>query len=153
MRHEIDLRRADYVGGIPITLGDGRAWAFPGPREISPNGTCEDIGLIRLLHAMAEADSEADQAMGELSLAIYLLGINYDLSPADYRYLLEARDGQTDQLRAALRDLAQRHFEALAPRPADVPAGKPKTGTRRFRLPLLRPHRPATTAASRRAAC
>jgi hypothetical protein len=159
MRDETALRRAEYLGGIAITLADGRSWAFPGPREVSPEGACEDACLVRLLGAISQCESAAERSMGELSLAIYLLGLNYDLSPADYRHLLGVSEDRSGPLQAEFHELALRHFEAIAPRPVDKPTGKPEGGTRRFRLPMFRPHdpsRPTTTttkSASRRAAC
>ncbi len=126
---------------MPVRLADGQEWAFPGPRELSPEGTTSDRELSCLLAAIASAEDAADCRRMELALAIHLISLNYALCSDDYFALLDGNGDQAvqEQLQWAFRDLARRHAAALAPFRAEC-APEPATG-RRFRLPRFRPIR------------
>src|SRR5690242_4889167 len=85
---EAERRRPGFLGGLPIPLADGQDWAFAGPREAAAAGPADRAAVADLLRGIDEADDHADHLRGELALAIHLLGLNYDLSPADYARLL-----------------------------------------------------------------
>ena len=155
MLTEMDRRREEFLGGIPLMLADEQYWAFPGPRETSPEGQAQDPGLVALLGVIATSESEADRRRAELALAIRLLGRNYQLTPAEYQELLGSSGSEATRKRlmASFQDLARRHGEALQPRPATSESGP--TPSRRFRFPFFRSQTKATPharSAPRRAA-
>lgn len=145
MLSEINLRRNDFHGGLPVRLADDQYWAFPGPREIAPGGGSEHPKVLGLLAEVAESEDEFDRGRGELALAIHLLALNYVLGPDELQSLLRLapNDPRLPTLRSAFHELAVRHMEALAA-PADP---KQNTQTRRFRLPFFRPAAPKAAPA------
>lgn len=153
MREETELRTGGFLGGIPVELADGQLWAFPGPRELSPEGQCRDPHLLRLLAEFGTEEDEAERCRMELALAIHLLSWNYTLTPAEYEALFATSDpGLNARLKASFRDLATRHIEAVrsVERAADR-TPRPARG-RRFRFPVFRPHK-ENLEGPRRAAC
>ena len=144
---EAERRRPGFLGGLPIPLADGQDWAFAGPREVAAAGPADRAAVADLLRGIDEADDHADRLRGELALAIHLLGLNYDLSPADYARLLTGTptDPWFAPLQSYFHDLARRHAEALGPRP-EATAGDQG---RRFRFPMFRPHRRVAREAGR----
>ena len=135
---EAGFRRLDFLGGRFIRLADGREWAFPGPSEIAAAGQTLGAEVMALLVGIAEAEDEADRLRGELALAIRLLAINYDLSPADYSRLLSSPPGSPGiaEMQMSFRDLAHRHAQALESREAPT-----VSQGRRFHWPTFRRHR------------
>lgn len=113
---EVASRRPGFVGGEPIILADGQAWSFPGPGELAEEGP-EREEVAAILLAIAECEDEAERLRGELVLAVRLLRVNYGLSPAAFREILEFRPGDPGLAasQAAFRGLARRHAEALRP--------------------------------------
>lgn len=152
MLNEFALRRPDFRGGLPILLADDRPWALPGPRETVPGGTADER-TTRLVRWVAEAQSQADQLLGEMALAIHLLALNYNLGPNDYRQLLEVdrTDSRFTRMIDDFHAIYLRHAEALAPRTTvevRAPIG------RRIVSMFTRPGRVLASARSgRRAAC
>lgn len=141
---EMERRRDEFLGGIPLMLADEQYWAFPGPRELSPEGQARDPGLVALLGVIATSESEADRHRAELALAIRLLGRNYRLTPTEYQELLGAKGSERirGRMLAGFHDLACRHAEALQPR-ADAPETSGPKPSRRFRFPFFRAHEKA----------
>lgn len=148
---ESHFRRPAFLGGLPGRLADGQEWALAGPREIAAAGPALHAEVAGLIAALAESEDEPERLLGEMALGICLLGANYDLSPADYRRLLDCPPGNPHLagMQAGFRDLARRHAEALRPR-AEVPV---VTTGRRFRLPAFRPLRRHVAAGRSRRAC
>jgi hypothetical protein len=148
---EVELRRPEFLGGIPVHLADGGEWAFPGPRELVHDGAVSDPRLARLLVAVFGAEDEAERGGIELALAIHLLALNYRLGPEDYDLLLDGHGtaGAGADLRHAFHDLSVRFADALLPRPA-VPEAVPAQG-RRFRFPRFLPARLAARLTAERA--
>jgi hypothetical protein len=133
---EMDFRRPDFRGGIPVLLADGQEWSFAGPRELAEADANRRDDLTELLSEIAQAEDESDRLRGELALAIFLFSINYDLPPADYTRLLAHVPGKASgsAMQAGFRDLARRHAQVNCRRDA-IPAVK---HGRRFRLPAFR---------------
>ncbi|MEO6809479.1 MAG: hypothetical protein ABI353_10260 [Isosphaeraceae bacterium] len=133
MGSEVELRSPSFLGGLPIVLGDGQEWAFPGPRELFDVNGQFNSELLSLLEAIREVQDESERLRGELALAIQLLSLNYELRPDDFTRLLGGPD--VGGMQRGFHDLATRLFMALADR--EQPQPVPETG-RRFRLPSFR---------------
>lgn len=101
MPDERAARRGDFEEGVPIALADGQEWHFRRPRmelypAIGPDGSVEPaVSFGPAYHALVEALEAAptgiDQVGALMKLAVFLLRLNYDLAPADYRTLLPFR--------------------------------------------------------------
>jgi len=140
MRNEVALRRPDFRPGIAIRLANGQAWTFPAP-SASPGMAAEgdlsgrrssrpDPEYEALIRAVLEAEDEIEGRRVELALAIYLLGQNYDLGPADYSRLLEFPPGNP-ALAALQRDfhnLAADHLRHSGDRTRGNPAQRARPG-------------------------
>ena len=84
MVDELSSRRSRFPPGTPICLANDQEWTFPAPTADSesafePAGA-EYLGLI---HAVQEAEDQSERRLAELALAIFLIGLNYDLSSTD----------------------------------------------------------------------
>lgn len=103
MRDEKALRRAEWVEGVPIRLGDGQEWTFPEPilmflPAFDAAGQVTGFGTARRsfgpawdekLDAFVEAgNGSLDEVNRLLVLAVDLLTRNYDLGPDGFRQLL-----------------------------------------------------------------
>lgn len=124
MLDESALRRAEFVEGEAIPLGDGQSWSFPRPiLEIYP--TPGDDGVYkfegvrrrrfgpdfeRKLDAFAATAGAGyrEQLEALLQVAVDLLGRNYDLKPEDYGVLLpwRPRDEANDAMWGAIAEVA-----------------------------------------------
>jgi hypothetical protein len=83
-------RRSPFYRGREIKLADGKPLIFPSPGvESEADFTRLGPDYQSLLQAVREAGDEAERRLGELALAIFLLGCNYELSPMDYQRLLD----------------------------------------------------------------
>lgn len=131
---EMERRGPVFLGGLPIELGDGQEWAFPGPRELFDDNGQFTPELLSLLEGIGEARDDSERLLGELALAIHLLSLNYELEPVDYTRLLGGPG--LGRMQQGFHDLATRLFLALADR--EHPQPVPETG-RRFRFPSFRP--------------
>lgn len=109
-RDEPSLRRPEFRGGVPITLGDGRPWTFPPPELDALCVTLDGDGRPTVAPAsrfgaayddLVDAYLEAEPGLGELTalaaLAVDLLGRNYALEPRDYRRLLRFVPGESPE--------------------------------------------------------
>jgi len=95
-----------------MRLADGQFWNLPGPAAVVRNGE-DEARYPELLRAICESDDEAGRGLAELALAIFLLNLNYDLSPVDLQDLLTFEPG-SDALRdwrRELREIATAHVE------------------------------------------
>lgn len=97
MLSELEKRRPDYRGGVPVKLADGQLWAFARPEVVfvpadNEDGFDEDWNLGPDYRALIVAAQNASDGGGiikaELALARYLLCLNYDLTTEDLRGLL-----------------------------------------------------------------
>jgi hypothetical protein len=137
MCNERALRRPDFLPGLPIRLADGQCWTFPVPRASS--GSPERVapgellglfgdGYAPTLAAVLEAEDESERLRAELALAIFLLGRNYDLSPAVFREILSFRPGD-----AALVEMQRAFHEVAVEHSCQFPEARarvPETVTR-----------------------
>jgi len=107
---------------MKIRLADGTDWEFVGPEAFLTKGPAARAEWFGLLTAIAEAQDEPERQLGELALAIFLLGIECDLSPDEYNRLLCFPPGHpgAETLRARFRALALLHAKAAKPRGEDV---------------------------------
>lgn len=102
-------RQPGFYPGISVRLADGQFWIFPVPTRSTLETSAEDIprddsherAYHLILEAIAESENDSDQFLGELALAIQLLGNNYALADDDFRALLSFN--QADPGRASLR--------------------------------------------------
>ena len=109
---------------MTIRLADGADWEFVGPEAFTAKGPTAQAKRLSLLRAIAEAQDDSERRLGELALAIFLLGIDRDLGPDDFRQLLTfPPDGPgAEKLQDDLRALAQLHAETAAKRGEPRPA-------------------------------
>jgi len=125
MSHDKELgsRRPTYLGGKGLRLANGEVWNFPRPATV-PRGLDGERPHHELARAIHEADNEADRGLAELALAIFLLGLNYDLTPEDHQELL-AFEPDSDALhdwRTGLRAIATAHVEYYQGASSTIPA-------------------------------
>jgi hypothetical protein len=137
---ELIWRRADFRAGREITLANHQPWTFPSPHKrpglASRDPADEYFGLLR---AVREAEDLHERRLAELVLAIYLIELNYQLSPSQLEFLFTFRAGSPELADAqdAFSALAGEHLqllypEAILPLPSSV--DRPSPGFRaRFR--------------------
>src|SRR5208337_4281215 len=81
---ELNSRRSRFRPGNPICLANDQEWTFPAPSADSEfaveSAEAEYLGLIQ---AVQEAEDQSEQRLVELALAIFLIGLNYQLSSTD----------------------------------------------------------------------
>ncbi len=109
MVDELSSRRRRFQPGAPIRLANDQEWIFPAPTAESEfNVESAGDDYLGLLRTMLEAEDQNERRMSELALAIFLIGLNYELSSSDL--------GSLFTFRPKSRELAdsQRAFELLA---------------------------------------
>jgi hypothetical protein len=126
MLDERALRRPGFSPGCWVRFADGQVWALPGPADVP-----EDPTYPALVRAVGDAESPAEQLRGELALAIYLLGLNYDLDAEAYEALLDqpAASPALAAMQRALSETAGAHADALRRRSAAEPVIAPTRRT------------------------
>jgi len=81
---ELSTRRSRFQPGTPICLANDQEWTLPAPTADSEfaveSAEAEYLGLI---HAVQEAEDQSERRLAELALAIFLIGLNYQLSSTD----------------------------------------------------------------------
>jgi hypothetical protein len=116
MVDELNTRRSRRLPGTPICLANDQEWIFPAPTadsvlpaELAGN---EYLGLIQ---AVREAEDRSEQRLAELALAIFLIGLNYQLNSMDLVILFtfppESQELADSQL--AFESLAHEHVLSL----------------------------------------
>lgn len=140
MPGESDLRRDDFLPGIPVVLADGAAWTMPGPPPwpatavADPRHATFAAEYAANVAMVMEAEDEAERCRAELALAIVLLGRNYRLGPAEYRVALAPEPGSpaAAALAVRLREAAEPHVDraraAPCPAPHEAVESKPHLG-------------------------
>ena len=119
MVDELSSRRSRFQPGIPICLANGQEWTFPAPAVDSEfafeSAGAEYLGLIR---AIMEAEDQSERRLAELALALFLIGLNYQLSSTDLANLFtfQPRSRELDDSQHAFESLARDHVLALARR-------------------------------------
>ena len=111
---ELASRRSTFRGGSGILLADDRVWNLPAPAAVVRTAEAENAARYsELLRAVREADGESDRGLAELALAIFLLGLNYDLSAADLQDLLafEPESAALHDWRRNLSEIVASHLE------------------------------------------
>jgi hypothetical protein len=115
-RDELSSRRRTFRAGDEIQLCDGQAWVLPAQPEQSELSQAvfgrDYAGLIK---AILEAEDYSERCIAELSLAIFLLEHNYDLSPLDYHNLLEpgTETGRSSDWRGPFHEIVNQHILAF----------------------------------------
>lgn len=93
------LRKPSFRADVSITLADGQDWYFPRPFLMYQPGDDDDqviqhwsVGqgdeYASLLRAVQGAKDNEESARAEFRAIKYLLRLNYNLQPADFRGLL-----------------------------------------------------------------
>lgn len=147
MLDERTLRRDDFAQGATIRLADRQTWSFPTPEDMSdmtndPRRAQEYRALTGLI---LESGSRLELLQGELALTIFLLGCNYELSPATCYQVLcfQPEDPLLAEAREALHALAMQHVRARR----TVPEARPVVQvTRTPRMSFLRRVRASLSA-------
>ena len=110
-------RRPSFRAGFEIKLADGHEWTFPAPqdRSISSDSGAGDeyLGLLR---AVWEAEDIHERRLGELALAIYLIELNYQLSPAQLEFLFTfpPKSPELADSQRAFDLLAREHLQSVS---------------------------------------
>ena len=116
---ELSSRRSRFQPGIPICLANGQEWIFPAPAADSEfaveSAEAEYLGLI---HVVQEAEDQSERRLAELALAIFLIGLNYELSSTDLANLFtfQPRSQELTNSQHAFESLARDHILSLARR-------------------------------------
>ncbi|HKM53119.1 MAG TPA: hypothetical protein VJY33_06875 [Isosphaeraceae bacterium] len=132
-------RRSPFQPGTPICLANDQEWAFPAPTADSEfaveSAEAEYLGLI---HALLEAEDQSERRLAELALAIFLIGLNYQLSSTDLANLFtfQPRSQKLADSQHAFESLARDHILSLARRgephlPVPSPSAKRRPPGRR----------------------
>ena len=117
MVDELSSRRSRFRPGNPICLANDQEWTFPAPTADSEfaveSAAAEYLGLI---HAVQEAEDPSERRLAELALAIFLIGLNYQLNSSDLAYLFtfQPRSRELADSQHAFESLARDHILALA---------------------------------------
>jgi hypothetical protein len=113
---EFLCRRPGFRAGREITLADGQAWTFPAPQSEAVSTECgadaEYVGLVRIVW---EAENIHERYLAELVLAIYLIELNYHLTPTELESLFTYAPGSPElaESQRAFDAMAQEHLIAL----------------------------------------
>jgi hypothetical protein len=113
---EASCRRSGFRAGGRIRLADGRTWTLPAPATpAEPNSPPFGAEYADLIEAIMDAEDGSQQRRAELALAIFLLGHNYALSPADFTRLLGFRPDspESTEWRLAFHQFAHEHVHAF----------------------------------------
>src|SRR5271166_6940338 len=116
---ELSSRRSRFQLGIPICLANDQEWIFPAPAADSEfaveSAEAEYLGLI---HVVQEAEDQSERRLAELALAIFLIGLNYELSSTDLANLFtfQPRSRELTNSQHAFESLARDHILWLARR-------------------------------------
>ncbi len=119
MVDELSSRRSRFQPGTPICLANDQEWTFPAPTADSEfaveSAEAEYLGLI---HAVQEAEDQSERRLVELALAIFLIGLNYQLSSTDLANLFtfQPRSQELADSQHAFELLARNHILSLARR-------------------------------------
>lgn len=118
-----------------MRLADRQYWNLPTPeslaaRALDPEETSRYQSLTR---AIAESESRAEVLQAELALAIFLLGRNYEMSPAVCFQALGFAPGDSalTDVQEAIHSLAMDHVRARRSQVETRPAA-PVARTRRL---------------------
>jgi hypothetical protein len=130
---ELSTRRSRFQPGTPICLANDQEWSFPALMADSEfaveSAGAEYLGLI---HAVQEAEDQSERRLAELALAIFLIGLNYQLSSSDLANLFtfQPRSQKLADSQHAFESLARDHVLALA-RCGKLPLPVPSPGAAR----------------------
>ena len=119
MVDELSSRRSRFQSGIPICLANGQEWTFPAPAVDSEfaleSAEAEYLGLI---HVVQEAEDQSERRLAELALAIFLIGLNYELSSTELANLFTFQPCSQELTNSqhAFESLARDHILSLARR-------------------------------------
>jgi len=106
---ELSSRRSRFQPGNSICLANDQEWTFPAPTAGSEFAVeSAEAEYLGLLQAVQEAEDQSERRLAELALAIFLIGLNYELSSTDLAHLFTFQP-QSQELADS-----QHAFEALA---------------------------------------
>jgi hypothetical protein len=109
-------RRPSFRDGVKVRLADDQIWIFPAPPKPSESEAAPfGADYTDIIQAIMDVDSISEQRLGELALAIYLLGYNYCLSPLDYECLLgfTSESPESTAAQSAFHRIAQEHLSSF----------------------------------------
>jgi hypothetical protein len=113
---ELSTRRSQFQPGTPICLANHQEWIFPAPTADSEFAV-ESAGAeyLGLLQAVQEAEDQSERRLAELALAIFLIGLNYQLSATDLKHLFtfQPRSQELADSQHAFESLARDHILSL----------------------------------------
>jgi hypothetical protein len=113
---EPSSRRSSFRQGRRIRLADGQTWTLPAcPKGSEWKAVPFRAEYTDIIRAILEAEDRSEQRLAELAFAIFLLGHNYHLSPADYERLLGSNPESPDSRdwHLAFHDLSQEHIHSF----------------------------------------
>ncbi len=119
MVDELSSRRSSIQAGNLISLANDQEWTFPAPTAdsefaVEAAGT-EYLGLIR---AIMEAEDQSDRRLAELAMAIFLVGLNYQLNSTKLAnmFTFQPRSQKLADSQQAFESLARDHILSLVKR-------------------------------------
>jgi hypothetical protein len=130
---ELGSRRSRFQPGTPICLANGQEWTFPAPTADSEFAVeAAETEYLGLIHAIMEAEDQSDRRRAELALAIFLIGLNYQLSSTELANLFtfQPRSRELADSQHAFESLARDHILSLVKR-GKLPLQAPSPGTQR----------------------
>ncbi len=114
---ELRSRRSRVQPGNSICLANDQEWTFPAPTAGSEFAVeSAEAEYLGLLQAVQEAEDQCERRLAELALAIFLIGLNYELSSADLAHLFtfQPQSRALADSQRAFETLAREHILALA---------------------------------------
>lgn len=113
---EILLRQRAFQPGMEIRLADRQAWSFPTSEGISRLlWGARDREYRDLLRVHHEAEDRAERTLAELSLAIFLISLNYQLDATQLEMLFgfPPRSPGLAEAQVAFHALAREHLDGF----------------------------------------
>ena len=136
MVDELSSRRSSIQAGNLISLANDQEWTFPAPTAdsefaVEAAGT-EYLGLVR---AIMEAEDQSDRRLAELAMAIFLVGLNYQLNSTELAnmFTFQPRSQELADSQQAFESLARDHILSLVKRgklPLQDPPSRTQKGSR-----------------------
>lgn len=112
-----NYRRSDSRDGVAVALADDHRWVVPSPPS-ADDASNHPFGpkYGALLDAILEAEDLAEVSRAELALLIYLLEINYHLTPQQLQSILlfPPETSTAHAAQSAFHSIALAHLRAHA---------------------------------------
>ena len=115
LAHEHLSRRPSFRDGVKVRLADEQMWVLPAPPIPSESAdVLFGTEYLDLIHAVMDEQESSERRLAELALVIFLLGVNYSLSPSAFERLLEFSPDSSKSVAAesAFHQIATEHVHS-----------------------------------------